>query len=318
LVVVIARIDEPAELWRSVVSVAGWPLAAALALDAVTVYLKTERWRVLLASRGQHYRLGRALGAFLASLYLGVLTPGRVGDVLRVQYLRHDLDMPYAEGLAVVVMDRLCDIYVLLGFTAVGVAHFTGVLAGRLAWVSWAAVVVVAVAPLALLVPRLAGRLMRRLYSRLAPAEHAGGLDRFLRALRAQLGRGLLWAVPLTVTTFLVNYGQGWLLARALGLSISYYEVMCMLAVTSLLGLLPVSVAGVGVREAFLALVFPSLGLRQADGVAFGMLVLVVIYLAFVAIGAVAWQLAPPPVGSGASPERAREEDAIAQQPRAG
>ena len=101
--------------------------------------------------------------------------------------------------------------------------------------------------------------------------------------------------MPLTIAAFLVNYAQGWLAARAIGLELSMLDVSCMLAITSLLGLLPVSVSGVGVRELFLALLFPALGLAQDHGVAFGLAVFVVIYLSLVVIGFAAWQVSPPP-----------------------
>jgi len=296
LVLVVLRIDNRAALLDTLARVEALPLLLALALNAVSVHCKVLRWRILLGTRGYRYSLGRAWKAFMATLYLGMLTPGRVGDVLRVQYMRHDLKVPYAEGLAVIAMDRFCDIYVLLGFVAVGIAHFATILTGQIATVTWLGVAVTALAPLLLFVPGLAERLMGRVYARLARERHAGGLERFLAALRAQVGRGLLLTIPITAAAFMTNYLQGWLMGQSLGLALSFFDVMCMLAITSLLSLLPISVAGVGVRELFLALAFPAIGLLAAEGVAFGILVFTVIYLALVLGGFVAWQLAPPPI----------------------
>lgn len=293
LVVVLLRIDDPGLFGETLARTAWAPLAGAFALNALVLHLKIERWRILMRSRGYRYPLGRSYVAFLASAALGMVTPGRVGDALRVQYVRHEIDMPYAEGLAVVVMDRLCDMYVLLAFVAVGVTRFARVLSDDLALVSWIGVAAIALGPLVLLVPGLAERLMGRIYARLARGRE--GLDRFLAALRGQVGRVLVVALPLTAVTFAVNYLQGYLISASLGLGISYYDVMCMLAVTSLLSLLPISVAGVGVRESFLAVVFPALALHPAEGVAFGMVVLAVIYLVWVIFGSIAWQLSPPP-----------------------
>ena len=101
----------------------------------------------------------------------------------------------------------------------------------------------------------------------------------------------------MTVLTFGVNYLQGYLIARSLGLSISLFDITCLLAIASLLGLLPVSISGVGVRELFFALVFPVLGYSAEVGVTYGLVVFVVIYLAIVAVGFVGWQVAPPPTG---------------------
>lgn len=298
LVVVISRLGDLDVMVATITRASPLWFALALLLNPLIVHLKVERWRYLLRHLGYEYGLRRAYAAFLGSAYVGMQTPGRVGDVLRIQYARHDIAMPYSAGLATVVMDRLSDIYALLGFVAVGVAYFTGALSRELSYVAWAGVVVTALAPLALFVPGWADKTMGRIYRRFAPEDDAAGMDSFLTALRSYVGRplGVLWV--LAIVPFLLNYAQGWLLARSLGLNISFFEVMCMLAVSSLLGLIPVSVAGVGVREAFLALVFPTLGLLPTEGVAFGMSILVAQYLAIMLAGFVAWQLSPPPTGA--------------------
>ena len=94
---------------------------------------------------------------------------------------------------------------------------------------------------------------------------------------------------------FLVNYVQGYIIAHSMGLDMSFFDATCLLAIASLLGLLPISVSGVGVRELFFSLVFPLLGFAPAQGVTFGLLVFFVIYLVNIGIGFISFQLAPPP-----------------------
>lgn len=311
LVVVILRIQDKAALWRVLAAADAWPLALALVLNLANIHLKVVRWDIFLRTRGIVYPLRRAWGAFLASLYVGMLTPGRVGDVLRVHYLRADLGVPYAEGLASVVIDRLCDVYVLLAFVAVGVARFSSVLDGRLAWITWAGVGATALLPLVLLVPGIAERAARGIYRRVgssAPEEapgDKGSFSLFLEALRANVGPKLLVTIPLTVATFFISYVQGFLICRALHLDISFFDATCLLAIANLLGLLPISVSGIGVRELFFSRIFPALGYPESAGVSFGLAVFAVIYLAIAAIGLVSWQLSPPPSrgeGSRATP----------------
>ncbi|WP_437286496.1 lysylphosphatidylglycerol synthase transmembrane domain-containing protein [Sorangium sp. So ce406] len=306
LAAVILRIDDRDAVLAALASASAGPLALAAALNLLNIHLKVVRWDALLRARGIRYPLGRAWASFMTSLYVGMLTPGRVGDLLRIRYLRHDLGVPYAEGLASVVMDRLCDLYVLAAFVAVGVAHYSAVIAGRLAWVTWGGIAITVFAPLVLLIPGLAERLMLALSRKLAKAPAAGAepgaASRFLVALRAHVGRGLLFTLPVTVATFIVNFLQGYLIARALGLSLSLFDVTCLLAIANLLGLLPISIAGVGVREFFFALVFPSLGFSAEHGVSFGLLVFAVVYLVVVALGFVSWQIAPPPSAPEAAP----------------
>ncbi len=298
LIVVLARMKDREAVFEMFRSALGWEIGVALALNFLAIHVKVLRWNVLLRARGIVFPMRRAWSSFLASSYVGMLTPGRVGDVLRVEYLRHDKGVPYAEGLASVVMDRLCDLYVLAAFVALAIVRFRTIVAGQLAVVTWITMALTVLGPLLFLIPGLAERVAARVYSRLVKGPGAEtGFTQFLAAMRGSIGPVLWAAIPLTVLGFGINFAQGWLIARALGMTIPVYDVGCLLAIASLLGLLPISVSGLGVRELLYSLVFPVLGYTAANGVGFGLVVFAVLYLFIVLLGFIGWQIAPPPIG---------------------
>jgi len=176
---------------------------------------------------------------------------------------------------------------------ALGTVHFASALESNLVYASWAAAAFAALAP-SLLLFKGPADLLGRVLGRLTKRWHMS-LSELLGALRALIGRAVLVAIPLTVASVVINYFQGWVITRAMGIELSFLDVASLLATTSLLGLMPISVSGVGVRELFLALVFPALGLLAAQGVAFGLLVFLCNYVAIVLAGFVAWQISPPP-----------------------
>lgn len=298
LLVVLLRLKQPSEVFALFLQANGWLIAASLAINVLAIHIKVVRWQVLLRARGIVYGTKKAWVAFCSSLYLGMLTPGRVGDVLRIQYLRHDEGSPYSEGLASVVMDRMCDLYVLAGFVAIAIARYGSVLAGELWWASWLVVVATVLGPLVLLVPKLPEKLFGAMYRKISKDPEAKSLTVFLTALRAQVGKPLLATVPITIFAFLVSFAQSWVIARAMGIDLSYFDVLCLTAIASLLSLLPISVAGVGVREALFAAIFPFLGYSKEQGVGFGMLVFAIVYLAAAGVGFVTWQVRPPPAAA--------------------
>lgn len=184
------------------------------------------------------------------------------------------------------------------GFASVDPAHvvvLTSSLSAPLALTAWIAVAGVAVAPMFLFLPGVAQPTANWLYRRLSRGEAPEGLKVFFDALRNQLGVALLVPLLVTVGAFLINYVQAWLVAYAFGMAPSFADVVAVVAISSLLSLLPISVSGVGVREAFLALIFPAaFGLSETLGIAFGLGVFSVIYLPALAVGFVAWQAWPP------------------------
>jgi len=301
LVVVVWRLQDSAALLDVVRQADPRWLLVALAAALPAIHLKVVRWRMLLAMRGHRYTLGKSYGAVLASLYLGMTTPGRVGEVLRIQYVRHDLGVRYAEGLAITVMDRVSDLYVLAAFVTVGATYFVSFLSNELVFATAGAVVVALAAPAVLLIPGLAERVVGRLWAGWARGSGEDSFEVFLTTLRGLVRGSALYAVPTTIAAYLCIYLQGWLIARALGLHLTYFDVASLLAMTSLLGLMPISVSGLGLRELLLALVFPALGMRAEQGVAFGLLVFLFMYMIYVVAGFLAWQLRPPPVAPAAA-----------------
>jgi uncharacterized protein (TIRG00374 family) len=291
------------------------PVLAAVGLNFVNLQLKVSRWRVILRAQGIHYPLGRAWSAYMSSSYIALLTPGRVGDGLRAQYLHHDKGVPYAEGIASVVMDRLGDLYVLVVFSAIGLIRFSAALDERLSLLAWGTLALLVLGPLAFFVPRLAERILARAYRKFSRSTDATGLSRFLMALRKSLGPSLVLTLLLTLLAFLANFGQAVLLARALHLPLTFFDAMCLVSMASILGLLPISVSGLGVRELFFSLAFPVLGLSAHAGVSFGLAIFGVLYVTLVGVGFVFWQIAPPPMASTiatttAPPDRRTEHGA--------
>jgi uncharacterized protein (TIRG00374 family) len=243
-------------------------------------------------------------------LYVGLLTPGRVGDILRVKYLRQDTGASYSDGLASIVVDRICDLYVLLGFVALGVASLSVALAPELAQITWLGVALAAGGPLLVLVPGVADKFMQAVYRRVAKQDSAG-MGNFLVSLRSQAVRGAALAVPLTALGFGINYLQGWLIVRAMGLPLSFMDVLAVLSLASLFSLVPVSVSGIGVREMLFSVLFPYLGSTPEGGVGFGLLVFAIMYLPLLVYGFFSWQYSPLPLGddkSSTEPKGPRNE----------
>lgn len=289
LIWVFYRLDSPAAVAHILRGASGWLVGLALLLNLVNVELKVERWRRLLRERGIEYDRPRARVAFLSSCYAGFLTPGRVGDVLRAEYLRRDRGVPFSEGVLSVVVDRVCDVAALALCVALSLLHLHRLLSPEIATLGWALVFASAVAMLVFVLLSL-----RR------PAAVPGGASArpsvrtVLASLQSFPPRALVVPMALTFVTFAVTFVQGFLLARAIGVPIAIEDVSALLSAATFLGLLPVSISGIGIREALFGLVFPARGFDAGVGVALGILVFVVIYGGVALLGLVVGMARPP------------------------
>lgn len=297
LVWVIYKLDRPAAVLDLLARAKWWLVGLSLLLNVVNVELKVERWRLLLRERGIEYDRPRARVAFLGSSYAGFVTPGRVGDVLRAEYLRREKGVAWHEGVLSVVVDRVCDVAALGLCVALALFHLRDVVTPEIARIGWVLVALTALGTVvfvALSVRRKEGK----------PAEGETNLSvrGVIQKLQSYHPRALAVPMALTLVTFGVTFLQGFLMARAIGVPISFLDVSSLLAAASFLSLLPISISGVGIREALFAVVFPQRGFSADAGVALGILVFGVIYGGVALLGLLAWMARPPsvaPAGGG-------------------
>ncbi len=238
------------------------PLLLSLALFPVFVVVKAWRWNMLLTELGiEAPPLGFSMVLYTIGLFLGATTPGQSGDFVKAWYLR-ERGQPLAPALFSILLDRLFDFLIMALLALLGLAAFLDVLPPvlRVATVAFAALII-------LLTPGLMARRPRDwLMTRALPllpgrvrAIIARWRDQFagLSLRPALLARLLLASVGSATSTMVRIY----LLFLAMSLfDVPILAVVASTALIAILQALPISVAGVGVRDAVLVAVLPLYG----------------------------------------------------------
>lgn len=270
---------------------------AALGVNLVAIAVKAARWNLMLRAQRLHYPFLRALLVYFAGIYIGVATPGRLGELSRVLYLKRDLGISAGTGLSSVVVDRLLDLYALI---IVGLAAcFQFDVAGRSSPAFLALVGAMAVAPLMLLNPRFGRWFARRVVgwaARRKLGRHlADGAEDFFAGLEQLISPRLVIGIVLTALAYLGVFYSGFLAARALEIPVDYLDAGLTVGLANLLALIPITVAGVGTREAVFILAFGALGLAEAQALGYSALVLAVFYLGVGLFGLACFAAYRPP-----------------------
>lgn len=271
-VAIFSRVDL-GEVARSLRRADPWLFAAALVLNGILLQLRGLRWRYLVRAQGIPLAVGDALGVNYAAFAAAFVTPGRVGDLARGLHLV-DLGNSYIKSFFAVLYERVMDLAVIVVFGLVGFYVFADLFQS------------VHALPLVLLVLGAAagsflllrvGALRRAGYAflrRLLPARAAVGwgdvAEGFRRMTPGRDGVTVLFTLAMWGTYFL----QGWVLTQALGIPIAFLHVAALICLAALLMMLPISVAGVGTRDAAFVYAFWKLGLPAEDALAFSLLLL--------------------------------------------
>jgi hypothetical protein len=220
------------------------------------------RWRALLRGQKIDPPLSRLLVAYFAGLGAGVMTPGRVGETIRVAYLGNTRILPVLGSL---VVERLMDLGFILAVSLSGALVFQKYFDASAPWL-WVvlgggfAVTVMTTAFIVRSLPYMA----RWLGSRWERIRHS------LREIQWS-PRLVVWALGATALGWILQFSQGIILAVDLGVNIPAGELVFILAFTSAVSVIPVTVAGLGTREAAMAFLFVQAGESAGRAVGFSL-----------------------------------------------
>ena len=284
LVVLFSRIDV-AELWATA-RLASLPwLLVAVGISTASTVISSWRWNLLLKTQRVEIALPSLLGTFLVSTYFNNFLPSNIGgDVIRISDTARFTNSRTLATI-VVLMDRVIGLIALalvaaLGATAIGRVHHTAAPIWPVwLWAGFAGGIIATSA--ALLAPEVFGRVLRPLTvfhpewvgDRITT--FTGVLTRFAGApgsLVAAVAGAFLVQAALVLYYFAVAY--------ALHLDVSIWDLSVVVPMSFVVQLVPVSVGGFGVREAFFSYYFHRIGQPIEDAILMSLVAQVLLMLA--------------------------------------
>ncbi len=301
LVLLLAWVDVK-QIGRVLRSADGGLIAAAITANLLLIFIKTVRWQAIMAAQDIRYPLREAYLAYWGSIFIGFFTPGRLGEFVKAAHVSRDCGVSGGQALSGVLADRLFDLLALLLAGGAALLALSGSEADLLTLLGLAAPFII------LLVlglnesfwswfQRQVQRLEIRFWGK------PGFLTRFLveksslsdlrQGLRRLTWPWLLAATFLTVLAYLVFFLQCYWLALALHLQVGFIPVLYSVALGSLVTLLPVSISGLGTREAAMVAYLGTAGVPAEAALSFSLLVFFTFYAAGGATGAIAWWFRP-------------------------
>jgi len=260
----ISRSVRPGAALAELRAAPAWVFVVPAGLLMVNALLHSARLVVLLQGLGVRARVRDALGAILQAQFAGLVLPRGAGDLVKVATLSRATGRADAV-LAALAVARLLEVVpwlvLLLYGLAWGLPSRHPVLGTSAATFSllFTGALVAAVA-----IARNGDRLAMRLPLGRAPAL------RVARALRALIGapRALAVAGALVLPTAALNVLSVWLVLRGFGVPMALQEAAAVVPAADTVISLPVTVAGLGLREGIFVTFLEPWGISESRAVA--------------------------------------------------
>ena len=270
-------------------------LLLAIVLNIPHLFFKSYRWNLLLKQQRITYSPVQSFLVYMSSLYVGFMTPGRFGEFVKTLYLKSDKGISLSKGFSSVLVDRLFDLYLLMILGFIGIRQF-GIL-GKLSEASLILTIIVVLTPLIMLNKQLMGKFTNILYKVAVVKKVKGKIkesfEDFYSGLNQLINPRLLVSGLLTCLGYFIFFVQCYLIVLAMGLSINFITITLFMAISNLVSFIPISISGLGTRDAILIYFFYLIGLELELAVSYAFLVFITFFVCSGLMGAVAWWIKP-------------------------
>jgi glycosyltransferase 2 family protein len=252
--------------------------AVAALLGPIT--LTSFRWQLILRAQQVRLALREVLSFDLVAQFFNAFLPGTTGgDAARAVYAVQRFPDQKTKIIASIVFDRGVGLLVLMVFGYFSLlgqqALFARIESLRVFAVYLPVIAAVVMGSFVAMFALPSTWLPTRLHDSLHALLDNGIVGKLLRFLKEQRSRPmlLLAVIAISVASYLFTFLSFWLVARAMGLPVTFVQMILILAIVHPIVALPISVGGHGVREVVLIGLFKAMSIGSAEqAVAFSLL----------------------------------------------
>ncbi len=251
-------------------------ISAVLLLFPMIV-IKAYRWNYLKRTQKINYKLSDSILMYGSGIYIGLLTPGRIGDFIKVLYLKNDGNSA-GKSFVSVFIDRTADLLFLIIFGYIGMFFFIHLFRKQVYILSFLFIAVLLIIIFAVTKKELVKNLLRKIFGFFIPAKYKEktkiNFNDFYNNLKIFNRKSIFKVSLITILVWIIYFIQVFFLAKSLGIDISFAYLAICSCIAGLVILIPVSISGVGTRDITFILLFSLLGIEKEFAVAISMLIL--------------------------------------------
>ena len=268
-------------------------LGVCMALTLGQLLLEASVWQWLLLAQRIRHSYPQTLLAFLASQYLGLVTPGHVGEFLAAGYISMDTGLTFGYALSSVVMKKALAWVSLVGFGIWGMSLLATLpLREGVQWAALMSIGGVVVLALGMTIWVLSLRRLARKWQRLSPWRI--DLTEFWAGMRHLATWRLVMPLATAAAAFSLLFLQLDAVLRSVGIVLPLALVAKIAALSRIVArAVPVSVVGFGSKDAAVIGLLARQQIEPATGLTVTLLFLVCVYLVTLLLSGVCWWIKP-------------------------
>lgn len=293
LIYILINIDL-SKVFTIIKSVNLYYMIVAILINPIVFFLLTERWKYICKSMGVELKYAVYLKLRLRGVFLGNISPGKIGDFYRAKHLSEETDLEIGKSISSVIIDRILDICALIFLNIIGLLlllYIFNITTFIIESIIFSAIIVIGL--LIIFKKNLVKKLFKPLFKFFVPtdAKHkiAIHFNKFYDGLSYFKFSQYLLAFMISIAIWLLTFTGIYILALSLSIDVPYVFILGMASVAAFVSAIPISVGGLGTREATYVFFLSSLNVEFEYAVTLSLLVFIFFNLIYVPIGIVSY-----------------------------
>lgn len=234
-------------------------IVIALSLTLPRILIRNYAWQLI--QKEQKISLGffESLKIFLIGFFYGIITPGYIGQLMRVPYMKEKTKAPYGKLFVNSTLEIVIHNMSLYGMIFLGALLFIGI-RPDLSFMSIGAIFIIIVILLYFVKKERGEKLFYLLIKYFIPKNFKNHLIRFVDTFYTDFPsiKKLMIPMILGIFTWIIIFSQEYFIVLALGLDIPYLYFLLLYPIANIIGFIPITFAGLGTREAAAIFLFCS------------------------------------------------------------
>lgn len=267
-------------------------LISAILLTKIALnFFKVLRWHLILKWMGVKYNFWQTYITYQAAIFLGLMTPGRFGEMFRSVYLKSDHDVPISAGIATVGTDRVFDLFGML--LLAGFALLINPQYGATRNAGWYFLAGALIAGILLAIVRHVSPEKLKKISIFGNHFVGDLLAAFSSQIRMMDVRRMVFQIVNTIVATIIFAYICELLAKSINIEIDMITAGGIAAAANLVMVIPVTFYGLGTREITIITLMGFLGITQPEAFSFSLLIFLNFWIIAALWGMIFWLLKP-------------------------
>jgi len=251
-------------------------LALTPVIIVAIILVRGIRWRYLIRLAGIEYPLRRAITVWVIGFFASSVTPAKAGDAIRAFYLKNETDRSFGEAFVTVFVDRLWDLMFVLVSGMITVLIFSRLyMEIPSIWVVLAGAGAIIAIIYMMTNRELVQKILKPIFNALTPERFKQMFSLNFHTFYDSLAsfernwKQMLIVLLLTLTCWGLIFFLAYYVCLTFAIDVPFVYMMLIMPIVTFVELVPISISGLGTRDATVVYFFSLIGIASAEAVGF-------------------------------------------------